>query len=85
MSESGGNCTGRQAGSGQAEGAKPGKTRKQELSRDKSKGEMLVGSTNKTNREHMYKYTGVNGEDGRHLEGVERSTKTGEKDQGVTV
>ena len=34
----------------------------------------VVGFTNKTNwqqtnREHRYKYTGDNGEDGRHLEG----------------
>jgi hypothetical protein len=28
-----------------------------------------------TNREHRYKYTGDNGEDGRHLEGVETSQK----------
>ena len=37
-------------------------------------GKTLVGLTNKTNwqrtnREHRYKYTGDNGEDGRHLEG----------------
>nr|XP_029489355.1 histidine ammonia-lyase-like [Oncorhynchus nerka] len=43
-----------------------------------ARGKLLVGSTNKTNwqqtnREHRYKYTG---EDGRHLEGVETSTKT---------
>jgi hypothetical protein len=37
-----------------------------------------------TNREHRYKYTGDNWEDGRNLEGVETSTKTGETDQGVT-
>jgi hypothetical protein len=35
---------------------------------------MLIDLTNKTNwqqtnREHWYKYTGDNGEDGRHLEG----------------
>ena len=38
-----------------------------------------------TNSEHMYKYTGDKGEDGRHLEGVETSTQTGKSDQGVTV
>ena len=52
----------------------------------------LVGFTNKmsceqTNREHRYKYTGDNREDGRHLEGGGDNkdiTKTGETDQGVT-
>jgi hypothetical protein len=49
----------------------------------------LVDLTNKmnwqqTNREHRYKYTGDNGEDGRHLEWVGTSTRTGETDQGVT-
>ena len=37
-----------------------------------------------TNREHRYKYTGDNGSDRQHLEGVETSTKTGETDQGLT-
>jgi hypothetical protein len=37
-----------------------------------------------TDREHRYKYTGDKGEDGRHLEGVETITKTGETNQGVT-
>jgi hypothetical protein len=34
---------------------------------------------------HRYKYTGVNGEDGQHLEGVETITRTGGTDQGVTL
>jgi hypothetical protein len=47
---------------------------------------ILVDLTNKTNwqqtnREHRYKYPGDNGEDKRHLEGVETSTRTGETDQ----
>ena len=48
---------------------KNGKTRKQELEKDRSKGKTLVGLTNKanwqqTNREHRYKYSGDNGENG---------------------
>jgi hypothetical protein len=35
-----------------------------------------------TDRKHRFKYPGDNGEDGRHLEGVEIST--GEADHGVT-
>jgi hypothetical protein len=38
-----------------------------------------------TDRELRYKYTGDNGEDGRHLEGGGDNTKTGETDQGVTL
>ena len=49
---------------------------------------MLVGLNKQdelapTDGEHRYKYTGVNGEDGRHLEGLETITKQGETDQGV--
>jgi hypothetical protein len=38
-----------------------------------------------TNKKHRCQYTGDNGEDGRHLEVVDTSTKTSETDQGVTV
>ena len=51
--------------------------------------ETLVELTNKTNwqwtnREHRYKYTEDNREDGRHLDGVETIRRTGKTDQGGT-
>jgi hypothetical protein len=36
-------------------------------------------------RKHRNKYKWDNGEDGRHLQGVETSTRTGETDQSMTL
>ena len=51
---------------------------------------MLVDLTNKTNwqrtnREHRYKYTGDMGKKGDIWREVEKFTRTGETDQGVTL
>ena len=60
---------------------KTGETRKQEYG--KNAGRLDEANLYQTNREHRYKCTGDNGEDGRHLEGCP-STKVGETEQGVT-
>jgi hypothetical protein len=67
---------GRQAQGQDKQGSKTSRARKIESGkRHDLTGQTLVSLTNKTNwqqtnREHRYKYTGDNGEDGRHLEGV---------------
>ena len=71
-------------------GQKPGGQRKRSWEKTGADRKTLVSLTNKTNCHRQTENTGINthrisGEDRRHLEGVETSTRTGETDQSVTV